>query len=121
MKIKLSDQLYDVLRWVVALVLPALATLYVAFGHRVGMAIPPGKLQRQSLRSTHFLGAILCIGTNYSTSGKKKKRFRSNYLGFKIVCFPKAPRLFSTPSVCPCFCLSENKGNLYPSAKHFKK
>lgn len=71
MKIKLSDQLYDVLRWVVALVLPALATLYVALATVWGWPYPQETATTITAVDT-FLGAILCIGTNYSTSGKKK-------------------------------------------------
>ena len=72
MQIKLSDQLYDVLRWVVALVLPALATLYVALATVWGWPYPQETATTITAVDT-FLGAILCIGTNYSTSGKKKK------------------------------------------------
>jgi len=60
---KLNDRIYNVLKWLVVIVLPAIGTLYTALGTIWGFpfveAIPASILAIDT-----FLGAVLCISTN---------------------------------------------------------
>lgn len=58
----LPDRIYDILKWVVVIVLPAIGTLYAALGeiwHLPYVAEIPATI----LAIDTFLGAVLCIST----------------------------------------------------------
>lgn len=67
---KLPDRVYNVLKWVVVIVLPALATLYAALSAVWGW--PYSQEITTSITAVDaFLGAILCIST--ATYNKEAK------------------------------------------------
>ena len=59
---KLSNKLYDILKWVVIIVLPALATLYAALAGVWAWPYPDEVVTTITAVDT-FLGAVLCIST----------------------------------------------------------
>lgn len=59
---KLNDKLYDILKWVVIIVLPALATLYAALASVWGWPYSQEVVTTITAVDT-FLGAVLCIST----------------------------------------------------------
>lgn len=59
---KLNDRLYDVLKWVVMIVLPAVATLYAALAPVWGWPRPDDVVLTLNA-VTAFAGAILGIST----------------------------------------------------------
>lgn len=68
---KLSDKTYNILKWVVVIVLPALATLYAALGGIWGLPLVTEITGTITAVDT-FLGAILMISTaNYNKSTNK--------------------------------------------------
>jgi hypothetical protein len=67
---KLSNKLYDILKWVVIIVLPALATLYAALAGVWAWPYPDEVVTTITAVDT-FLGAVLCISTvNYNKEVK---------------------------------------------------
>lgn len=67
---KLSNKLYDILKWVVIIVLPALATLYAALAGVWAWPYPDDVVTTITAVDT-FLGAVLCISTvNYNKEVK---------------------------------------------------
>ena len=67
---KLSNKLYDILTWVVIIVLPALATLYAALAGVWAWPYPDEVVTTITAVDT-FLGAVLCISTvNYNKEVK---------------------------------------------------
>lgn len=59
---KLSNKLYDIMKWVVVIVLPALGTLYTALSQV--WALPfASEIPATVLAIDTFLGAILCISS----------------------------------------------------------
>ena len=67
---KLSNKLYDILKWVVIIVLPALATLYAALAGVWAWPYPDEVVTTITAVDT-FLGAVLCISTvNYNKEEK---------------------------------------------------
>ena len=59
---KIPDKLYDVLKWVVIIVLPAIATLYAALS--AVWAWPDSEEIVTTITAVDiFLGAVLCIST----------------------------------------------------------
>ena len=66
---KLTNQAYDVMKWFVMIVLPALATLYAALA--VVWAWPLADQVVTTITAIDtFLGAVLCISTaNYNKDG----------------------------------------------------
>ena len=70
---KLSDQVYNVIKWAVVLLLPALATLYAALAAAWGWPCAQEITTTITAVDT-FLGAILCISTaNYRTGGTEEE------------------------------------------------
>ena len=68
---KLSDKTYNILKWLVVIVLPALATLYAALGGIWGLPLVTEITGTINAVDT-FLGAILMISTaNYNKSTNK--------------------------------------------------
>ena len=68
---KLTDKAYNILKWVVVIVLPALATLYAALGGIWGLPLVTEITGTITAVDT-FLGAILMISTaNYNKSTNK--------------------------------------------------
>lgn len=68
---KLSDKAYDILKWIVVIVLPALATLYAALGGIWGLPLVT-EITGTITALTTFLGAILMISTaNYNKNAEK--------------------------------------------------
>lgn len=67
---KLTDRVYEIMKWVVALLLPALATLYVALANVWHWPCAQETATTITAVDT-FLGAVLCISTNYSTHTKE--------------------------------------------------
>lgn len=68
---KLPDSLYNVMKWIVIIVLPALATLYAALAAVWAWPFSQEVVTTITAVDT-FLGAILCISTaNYNSSGKE--------------------------------------------------
>ena len=67
---KISNKLYDILKWVVIIVLPALATLYAALAGVWAWPYPDEVVTTITAVDT-FLGAVLCISTvNYNKEVK---------------------------------------------------
>lgn len=68
---KLPDSLYNVMKWIVIIVLPALATLYAALSAVWAWPFSQEVVTTITAVDT-FLGAILCISTaNYNSSSKE--------------------------------------------------
>lgn len=66
---KLSNKAYDVMKWVVIIVLPAVATLYAALASVWGWPFAT-EVTASITALTTFLGAVLCISTaNYNAGG----------------------------------------------------
>ncbi len=59
---KLNDKVYDILKWVVIIVLPALATLYAALASVWSWPYSQEVVTTITAVDT-FLGAVLCIST----------------------------------------------------------
>ena len=59
---KLSNKVYDILKWVVIIVLPALGTLYAALSAVWGWPYTEEIVTTITAVDT-FLGAVLCIST----------------------------------------------------------
>ena len=73
---KLNDKLYDILKWLVIIVLPACATLYAALASVWGWPFSEQITTTITAVDT-FLGAVLCISSaSYhkedKTNGKSK-------------------------------------------------
>ncbi len=67
---KISNKLYDILKWLVIIVLPALATLYAALA-AVWAWPDPDQVVTTITAVDTFLGAVLCISTaTYNKEGK---------------------------------------------------
>ena len=63
---KLSDKAYDAIKWVVIIVLPAIATLYAALAAVWGWPYSEQIVTTINAIDT-FLGAVLCVSTaNYN-------------------------------------------------------
>ena len=66
---KISDKLYDILKWVVIIVLPAVATLYAALSAVWAWPYSAEVVTTLTAADT-FLGAVLCISTaTYNKGG----------------------------------------------------
>nr|DAI69173.1 MAG TPA: holin [Caudoviricetes sp.] len=66
---KISNKLYDILKWLVIIVLPALATLYAALSTVWAWPNPDQVVTTITAVDT-FLGAVLCISTaTYNRGG----------------------------------------------------
>ena len=59
---KISNKLYDILKWLVIIVLPAVATLYSAMSNVWGWPYSEEIVTTITAVDT-FLGAVLCIST----------------------------------------------------------
>lgn len=59
---KLNDNVYNVLKWVVAIVLPAVATLYITLANIWGLPLAD-EIGATITAVTTFLGAVLAIST----------------------------------------------------------
>lgn len=67
---KLNDKLYDILKWLVIIVMPACATLYAALSSVWGWPFAEQVTTTITAVDT-FLGAVLCISTvNYHKEDK---------------------------------------------------
>ena len=63
---KLNDSVYDILKWLVIIVLPAIATLYAALAAVWGWPYSEQIVTTINAVDT-FLGAVLCVSTaNYN-------------------------------------------------------
>lgn len=67
---KLNDKLYDILKWLVIIVLPACATLYAALASVWGWPFAEQVTTTITAVDT-FLGAVLCISTASYHKGDK--------------------------------------------------
>lgn len=70
---KIPDKLYDILKWVVIIVLPAIATLYAALS-AVWVWPYSDQVVTTITAADTFLGAVLCISTatyNKEASGNE--------------------------------------------------
>lgn len=66
---KLSNKLYDIMKWLVIIVLPALATLYTALAAVWGWPYAE-EVKTTILAGDTFLGAVLCFSTaTYNKGG----------------------------------------------------
>lgn len=66
---KISNKLYDILKWLVIIVLPALATLYAALA-AVWAWPNPDQVVTTITAADTFLGAVLCISSaTYNKGG----------------------------------------------------
>lgn len=66
---KIPDKLYDILKWLVIIVLPALATLYAALSAVWAWPYSDQVVTTITAVDT-FLGAVLCISTaTYNKGG----------------------------------------------------
>ena len=80
---KISNKLYDILKWLVIIVLPAAGTLYAALSTVWGWPHSEEIVTTITAVDT-FLGAVLCISTaNYNKEAKENNG--------KSVSFPKQP------------------------------
>lgn len=70
---KIPDKLYDILKWLVIIVLPACATLYAALASV--WCWPFAEQVTTTITAVDtFLGAVLCISTvNYHKDGNNEK------------------------------------------------
>lgn len=59
---KLPDKLYDILKWIVLIVMPAVATLYALLANVWGW-VYADQIVTTINGLTVFLGAVLCIST----------------------------------------------------------
>ncbi len=59
---KLSDKIYDILKWITLVVLPALGTAYVALANVWGFPYPE-EVSKTVLAVCTLLGALLGIST----------------------------------------------------------
>ena len=67
---KLNDKIYDILKWLVIIVMPACATLYAALSSVWGWHFAEQVTTTITAVDT-FLGAVLCISTvNYHKEDK---------------------------------------------------
>ena len=67
----ISNKVYDILKWVVVIVLPAIATLYAALGGIWGLPYITEITGTITAVDT-FLGAVLMISSsNYNSRNKK--------------------------------------------------
>ena len=67
---KLSNKVYDTMKWLAIIVLPALATLYTALAAVWGWPYSEEIVTTITAVDT-FLGAVLCISTaTYNKEGK---------------------------------------------------
>ena len=67
---KLSNKVYDTMKWLAIIVLPALATLYTALSAVWGWPYSEEIVTTITAVDT-FLGAVLCISTaTYNKEGK---------------------------------------------------
>lgn len=67
---KIPDKIYDVLKWVVIIVMPAVATLYAALSAVWGWPYSEEVVTSITAVDT-FLGAVLCISAaNYNKEDK---------------------------------------------------
>lgn len=67
---KLNDKIYDILKWLVIIVMPACATLYAALSSVWGWPFAEQVTTTITAVDT-FLGAVLCISTvNYHKEDK---------------------------------------------------
>lgn len=70
---KLNDKLYDILKWLVIIVLPACATLYAALASVWGWPFAEQVTTTITAVDT-FLGAVLCISAvNYHKDDGNEK------------------------------------------------
>ena len=67
---KLSDKVYDALKWVVCIVLPALTTAYVGLSEVWGFPYPAEVAKTSAIVCT-LLGALLGISTAQYNKDKK--------------------------------------------------
>lgn len=68
-KMKISNKLYDILKWLVIIVLPALATLYAALAAVWAWPYSDQVVTTITAVDT-FLGAVLCISSaTYNRGG----------------------------------------------------
>lgn len=68
---KIPDKLYDILKWVVIIVLPAIATLYAALS-AVWVWPYSEEIVTTITAVDTFLGAVLCISTvTYNKEGNE--------------------------------------------------
>ena len=71
---KLPDKIYNVLKWFVIIVLPAVGTLYAALAPLWGWGYADEIVTTITAVDT-FLGAVLCISTvQYNAKGKEGQK-----------------------------------------------
>ena len=67
---KISDKVYDILKWLVIIVLPAMGTLYAALATVWGWPYKEEVVTTVTAVDT-FLGAVLCISSaTYNKEGQ---------------------------------------------------
>lgn len=72
MKLTLSDKVYNALKWIVIILLPAICTLLIALQAAWGWDIPIEAIAATFSAIEVFLGAILGISCmSYNKGGKK--------------------------------------------------
>lgn len=70
---KLPDKIYNVLKWIVIIVLPACGTLYAAIAPLWGWGYADEIVTTITAVDT-FLGAVLCISTvQYNATNKEEE------------------------------------------------
>ena len=75
---KLNDKVYDILKWVVIIVLPAAATLYNVLASVWGWPFADEVVKTVTAVDT-FLGAVLCISTaTYNKETNTEKEVNSH-------------------------------------------
>ena len=71
---KIPDKIYDVLKWIVIIVMPATATLYAALSAVWGWPYSEEVVTTITAVDT-FCGAVLCISTaNYNKNYNKEDK-----------------------------------------------
>lgn len=74
---KLPDKLYEILKWIIVIVSPAICALITGLNTYWGWGLPIDAIVGTITLVTTFLGTILCISTvNYNRIEKAKENIQ---------------------------------------------
>ncbi len=68
---KLNDKLYDIIKWIVTIVLPASLTLLTAFNSAWGWNLPMESISASVAAIMAFLGALMGFSSAMYNKGEK--------------------------------------------------
>lgn len=73
---KFTNKVYDVVKWIVVIALPAIAAAYSALGGVWNFPYAEQVVTTINILAT-FLGALICVSTvNYNKDEKKKEKYK---------------------------------------------